>query len=281
MSALLALVLITASARTAETPVRASFADGQVLTGEVRTDTLVLTTGAGPVAIPLDDVGEVVPADGEGLADARGRVTVWLRHGSELRGTWTNPTLEMRVDAGGEQVRVDLPLAELMRFQLQGNGQWAQGPTYRLRTAFGDDLLVDPSKTRIAVTNAFGTFTPRLSECRSIAPVEESDGPWRIELQSGTVLIGELNDSQLTVALPMGPESVSIALADVVSLDTGVWRQRQAQVHPPMHYGAMQVESSGRGRRDSRGREEPAVAAAPAPSDAWFDRAPMEQSKEE
>mgnify|MGYP001254475611 CR=1 FL=1 len=105
MSALLALVLITASARTAETPVRASFADGQVLTGEVRTDTLVLTTGAGPVAIPLDDVGEVVPADGEGLADARGRVTVWLRNGSELRGTWTNPTLEMRVDAGGEQVR--------------------------------------------------------------------------------------------------------------------------------------------------------------------------------
>jgi len=283
MSVLLALVIATASARPApETPVRASFGDGQILMGEVRTETLVLTTGAGVVSIPLDDVGEVVPADGEGLAEARGRVTVWLRNGSELRGTWTNPTLEMRVNAGGERVSVDLPLADLNRFQLQGRSEWTNGPVYRLRTAFGDDVLVDPAKTTVTVNNAFGSFSPRLSECDRIAPVDEPDGPWRVELTSGTVLIGELADSSLTVALPMGPESVSVALADVVALDTGVWMQQQAvgqaygapAQHRDLHVAEVVSTRRGGGRRRSQ-----AASAAPAPADQWFDRSVMEASK--
>src|SRR5689334_15797738 len=103
----------------AETPVRATFDDGQILMGEVRTKTLKLRSGSGLLEIPLEDVGEVVPASLGGLWASEGRVDVWLRNGSELRGTWADPALAMTVRVGGEDVPVDLPMNDLSRFQLQ------------------------------------------------------------------------------------------------------------------------------------------------------------------
>ncbi|MFT6821193.1 MAG: hypothetical protein ACJATT_005022 [Myxococcota bacterium] len=279
----LSLVLSVADARPSETPVRASFGDGQVLMGDVRTETLVLMTGAGIVDIPLSDVGEVVPADGEGLAEARGRVTVWLRNGSELRGTWTDPTLAMRVKVGGEHTTVDLPLNDLQRFQLQGRSEWASGPVYRLKTAFGDDVLVDPARTTLIVHNQFGTFEPRLSECTRVEPVGATDGDWRVELASGTILIGNLDDNRLTVALPMGPDHVSLPLADVVSLSTDSWQPRVVQSYTgDQREEAYVISEFVASAGPSRGRRPSAMAlgAASTPAeDAWFDRSVLEASK--
>jgi hypothetical protein len=270
MRPLLAALVLLSRSPAAETPVRATLDDGQVLMGEVRTRTLRLATGSGEVAIPLDDVGEVVPADGEALGHSEGKVTVWLRNGSELRGTWVEPTLAMDVAVGRVEVPVDLPMADLSRLQLQGGAQWPTGPVVRLRTAFGDDLLVDPARTVLTLDNDFGSFSPRLADCARVEPLGEPTGPWRVELNTGTVLIGALRGDRLTVALPMGPEQLTVALRDFESLRAEVWRPVAAA---PVVYAAV-AESGGR-----RARPQAEEAAAPAPSD-WFDRAPMQASKD-
>ena len=42
-----------------------------------------------------EDVGEVVPVEGDELAASGGYVNVWLRNGSELTGRWADPELDM------------------------------------------------------------------------------------------------------------------------------------------------------------------------------------------
>lgn len=212
---------------------------------------------------------------------------MWLRNGSELRGTWTDPTLAMRVKVGGEHTTVDLPLNDLQRFQLQGRNEWASGPVYRLKTAFGDDVLVDPARTTLVVHNQFGTFEPRLSECTRVEPVGATDGEWRVELSSGTILIGNLDNNALTVALPMGPDHVSLPLADVVSLSTDNWQPRVVQSYNEYQHEIVQEHQSvtalsagpRRARRQGQ-RSQAAPAMAPSGSDdAWFDRSVLEASK--
>ena len=83
-----------------QTPVRATLEDGQILMGQVETRTLRLQSGVGLLEIPLSDVGEVVPAEGGGLGESEGRVDVWLRNGSELRGTWADPEIAMSIAVG-------------------------------------------------------------------------------------------------------------------------------------------------------------------------------------
>lgn len=256
-----------------ETAVRATLADGQVLLGEVRTRVLRLTTGVGVLDVPLADVGEVVPKRGVGLGEAEGAVTVWLRNGSELTGRWTDPQLAMDISVGGGTVAVDLPMFELNRFQLQGGEAWPGGPVYRLRTRFGDDFLVDPARTTLVLENQLGTFSPALDECRRVAPVSDPEGDWRVELETGTVLIGRLRDDAVTVALPMGPEQVTVALADFVSLKLESWGA------PPAAAAVSLAEEQRSGRVFSPGA--PSVAA-PAPArapDGWFDNGALEATK--
>lgn len=211
------------SSHAPDTAVRATLADGQVLMGEVHTPTLLLEGGAGTLEIPLEDVGEVVPVEGAQLGEAEGYVDVWLRNGSELRGRWANPALAMGIAVGGAEVAVDLPMNELARFQLQGGESWPTGAVYRMRTTWGDDFLVDPTRTHLVLENKLGTFEPLLSECRTVAPVANPDGDWRIELATGTILVGRMRDDTVTVALPMGPESVTVPLARFVSLRAEDW----------------------------------------------------------
>lgn len=293
-------------ASLADTPVRATLGDGQVLMGEVRTRTLRLRTGSGELEVPLADVGEVVPATGGQLGEADGRVDVWLRNGSELRGTWADPHLAMSIRVGGADVPVDLPMNELSRFQLQGDARWPGGPVYRLKTRFGDDFLVDPSRTRLVVVNDLGTFSPLLSECAAVAPVGDPQGPWRVTLQTGTVLLGKLQDDRVTVALPMGPSEVSVPLEQFVSLKMESWapvasggprRDKQAEVAPiletlsvydggaaagPVYPSQADVAYAPEERayvqepagRASPSRERPATAAP-----AWFDSTAIAESK--
>lgn len=274
-----------------QTPVRATFGDGQILMGEVETKTLKLQSAAGLLEIPLEDVGEVVPASGGGLGEAEGRVDVWLRNGSELRGTWADPKLAMSIQVGGDDVPVDLPMNDLSRFQLQGGAAWPTGPVYRLRTTAGDDFLVDPTKTELVLVNKFGTFAPKLSECRAVAPIGEANGDWRIELQTGTVLIGHLQRDQITVALPMGPDTISVNLATFVSLRMESW----GVVPPPpaapaRGYLAPEDASPGWAPQQPLGMEQPQSyqdmnrqvrpRQAQAEASAWFDSAPLSATKD-
>lgn len=191
------------------TPVRATLSDGQVLAGQVRTDTLFLDGEMGTLAIPLSDVGEVLPIEGAHLDGSGGRVTVWLRNGSEFRGTWADPELAMELDIGGSAIDVDLPVADLTRFQLQGGTVWPEQPIFRVATVAGDDFLVDPDASRIAISNELGSFAPYLSECAAIRRLGDQ---WQLTLHSGTVLIGTPDASELDFVLAMGPETVTVPI---------------------------------------------------------------------
>lgn len=262
---------------TNDTPVRATLGDGQILMGEVQTRTLRLQSGVGLLEIPLADVGEVVPVDEGGLGASEGRVDVWLRNGSELRGTWADPKVAMSIAVGGVDVPIDLPMNDLSRFQLQGESRWPEGPVYRLRTSFGDDFLVDPSRTHLVLENDLGTFSPLLSECASVAPVGDPEGPWRIQLQTGTVLLGNLRDDVITVALPMGPAEVSVALDGFVSLRVESWRPTPYPVAPPLQEEPLQ-RSEAVSVAPSRAR--PASAPSEAVDPAWFDNAALQATKD-
>lgn len=262
-------VSLALAAAVDHTPVRATLADGQVLMGEVRTRTLHLETGSGIVDVPLRDIGEVVPASADGLGESGGVVDVWLRNGSELRGRWSEPELTLAVRVGGAEVPVELPMNELNRFQLQGGAAWPGGPVYRLRTAWGDDLLIDAERTHLNLTNRLGSFAPALSECVHAAPVGAPDGDWRLTLKTGTVLIGRLVDDAVTVALPMGPKEMTVPLESFVSLNLESWAWPQAV-------------AAGRTAVDS---DAPTPASAPPPrrptaNDGWFDRAELDAAKE-
>jgi len=203
--------------------VRVTLDDSQVMVGEVWTEVLQLDGALGVIAIPLEDVGEVVPVEGHDLDASNGFVTVWLRNGTELRGRWTDPELQMGLSMGNELVTIDLDMNHMGRFQTPGAEDWPDSQVFRVKTTHGDDLLIDPESTRVTLTNSMGTFAPWLSECRSIAPIGDPSGDWRVELASGTVLIGPLQYKTFELAMPMGPEEIEIPIEDVVSLTWQDW----------------------------------------------------------
>lgn len=230
MLALALLVLACGSTDSLDTPVRATLDDGQVLMGEVQTETLQLITGFGTVDLPLDDIGEVQPVEGGALGGSGNHVSVWLRNGSELRGEWAAPELRMGLRIDAATVPVDLPMAQLERFQLQGGDMLDAGIVYRIRTVYGDDFVVDPDHTWIQLDNELGTFTPTLAEVLSLEPqlgVEDEVPVWRMELLSGTVLRGPLTGAEeadtLTLALALGPEEITLPIADLISIERQDW----------------------------------------------------------
>ncbi len=275
---MLDLLAIFAKNPHVETAVRATLADGQVLMGDVRTRVLRLATGAGLVEVPLADVGEVVPAAREGLQVSEGVVNVWLRNGSELRGTWSDPALAMGIKVGGGVMPVDLPMNELTRFQLHSREAWPAGPVYRMKTTWGDDLLVDPTKTHLVVQNQLGTFAPSLAECRSLHPITDPEGDWRIELATGTVLIGKLQDKSVAVSLPMGPDEFTVPLANFVSLTLESWSTPTVPVTLPLarevRDDRMTVEAAPRLQP-----RQPQSATGQDESGDWFDRGALDATK--
>lgn len=218
------MLLLTACATDpADTAVRATLSDGQVLMGVVQTETLLLDGALGMLEIPLSDVGEVVPVEGDKIDDSEGMVTVWLRNGSELTGFWAEAELAIGIQVGGDEVTADLPVEEMTRFQLQAGQSWPESQVFRVRTIHGDDFLVDPWTTHVVIENELGTFSPTLSECVRLEPVGDPDGDWVIELGTGTVLIGPLAYDSLNLALPMGPETLDVPLEVLVSIERQDW----------------------------------------------------------
>ena len=245
-------------------PLRTTLQDGQVLVGAIQTPVLELEGGLGILRIPLEDVGEIAPVEGESLAGSGNHVTVWLRNGSELRGQWAAPELALKVSAGGEQVPVDLPVDELLRVQTNGPQAWPEYEIVRVKTTHGDDFLVDPAATQIAVNSSLGDFAPFLTECRSMAPIDgDPTGDWRVELNNGSVLIGPLAEAGLTLKLTMGPELVQVPLEVLQSIERQDWAQNQ-----------MPMEEAGDIMQEIDG------VYAPAPAGGqWFSNDSMQQRK--
>lgn len=256
------------------TPLGVTLGGGQVVVGDVTTVSLTLEGVFGSVEVPLEDVGVVVPVEGATLGQSGGQVTVWLRNGSELRGRWRDPTLALGVWAGGVSVPVDVPVDDVQAIQLRGGEEWPALGTYRVRTTHGDDVLVDPEHTQVTLSSTLGTFSPFLSECASIGPVGDPKGDWRVVLRSGTVLVGPLQQSELTLHLPSGPDEVDVALADLVSIDQQVWTVDQSTSY------AMDVPAA-LGQGSTGGQVEP--RAAPRgnlqSSDGWFRNDRLEGAK--
>lgn len=223
----LLLLLAACAPDPGDTAVRATLSDGQVLMGLVQTETLLLDGALGMLEIPLSDVGEVVPVEGDKIDDSEGMVTVWLRNGSELTGYWAEAELAIGIQVGGAEVTADLPVEEMMRFQLQAGQSWPESQVFRVRTIHGDDFLVDPWTTHVVLENELGTFSPTLSECVRLEPIGAPDGDWLIELGTGTVLIGPLAHDSLNLALPMGPETMDVPLEVLVSIERQDWSASQ------------------------------------------------------
>ena len=246
-------------------PLRTTLQDGQVLVGAIQTPVLELEGGLGVLRIPLEDVGEIAPVEGESLAGSGNHVTVWLRNGSELRGQWAAPELALKVSAGGEQIPVDLPVDELLRVQTNGPQAWPEYEIVRVKTTHGDDFLVDPGATQIVVNSSLGAFSPYLTECWSMAPIDgDPTGDWRVELNNGSVLIGPLAEGGLSMKLSMGPELVQVPLEMLQSIERQDWAQNQM----PMEESHDIMQSGGRMQ-----------APAPAPSGDWFSNSSMQKRK--
>jgi len=239
-----------------EAPVKATLSDGQVMYGELRTTVLILNGELGRLEIPLADVGEVLPVEGDEMEDADGYVRVWLRNGSELVGRWDDPQLAMDIAVGGSDVKVDLPVPELHRLQTQGGELWPDSAVYRVRTTTGDDFLVDADESRIAIENELGKFRPYLAECRTVRPVDDPDGDWRIELETGTVLIGRPVDDALTLVMPLGPAEVTVPLAVMESMEVQSWYIAAPSVpteskRRPGRFGVIDGRDEPRARKDA------------------------------
>ncbi|MFT7518732.1 MAG: hypothetical protein ACI9MC_000864 [Kiritimatiellia bacterium] len=248
------------SCSTQPTAVRATLDDGQVLVGDIQTEFLILDSNLGALEIPLSDVGEVEPVEGSDLAGSGDNVRVWLRNGSELVGKWAEPELAMGIEIGGGMTIVDLPMNDLRRFQLQGATRWPEAGTFQMRTVYGDDLFVDAENTTIPLQTELGRFDPLLSECVSLALQDAADGTWRIELLTGTVLVGTIASDSLVFGLPIGPESVEVPLTDMTSLRIA---------HLQQMYNSNDDLSP-----------LPSLLAPPAPvSETWYDVSDMRSQK--
>jgi hypothetical protein len=283
------------------TLVGATLDDGQILVGEVTTGALALESPLGEVVVPLQDVGMVLPVERRTLADSHNHVTVWLRDGSELNGKWTAPELEMAIAAGGRRVAVELPTERLQTVQLRGAEAWPDVDRYRVRTVWGDDFLVDPTKTLLSLDSDLGRFDLTLAECERVGPVGAADGPWRVELATGTVLIGKPS-AELELVPAMGPDAVVVPVTGLVALTRGGWSEADAiEVHevamdmqmmapaaavpPPDVAGqvasgeAVAVDVPEEGEAEAEPEEAQRAQAGLSSSAGWFDNARLSSSK--
>jgi hypothetical protein len=235
-------------------PVLASLEDGQVLQGLVTTTDVQLRTEFGTLAVPIGDIGELEPVEGGHLEDSHNHVKIWLRNGSELVGEWAEPELKFHLDVGEQWIEVDLPMNEMERFQLKDGQNWPNQNTFAVTTSYGDDFVVDTQTTQFTLTNPLGSFSPYLKECKSLAPIGEPDGDWRVELHNGSILIGKIDESHITFALPMGPEFIRVPLEHIAKLERNTWNTYE------INEGDMNDQHK--------------------PSNGWFDNSGYRKSKE-
>jgi len=210
--------------------VRVALADGQVLHGTVSTEAFVVKTSLGELSFPAAHTGELGPLEGDDMKTSGNAVRLWVRDGSEFIGEWVAPGLEVVVHVGGQDVPVSVPIDRLERCQFRAAAVRPQGAVHRVRTTHGDDFLVDPARSRIAFRSDLGRFETTLAEVRDMEPISEDRARWRFHLTSGTVLTGEIEGKALTLALVLGPDSVTIPIDRMASIARETWQMRaQAQ----------------------------------------------------
>ncbi|TNE84107.1 MAG: hypothetical protein EP330_30800 [Deltaproteobacteria bacterium] len=275
-------LLFTACQDSGEgTPLGVALADGQIIVGEIQTETLLLDGAFGLLEVPLSDVGAVFPAEGERVADGGGAVTVWLRNGSELRGQWAEPELRIGLDVGGKRVPIDMPVADMTSVQTRGTPIWPDREVFRVKTTWGDDFLVDAESSQLVLQNDLGSFAPFLAECVKAEPVtEDPTGDWRIELVGGTTLVGPLADGEVTFLLPMGPGEVTVALADFVSLERQSWGHATKSKDDSSLDFYAEPEAAEVQAIDTGYRPRPAArSGALSSGEGWFDQRALQQEK--
>ena len=200
------------------TPVRVTLDEGQFLVGDVNEGLLTLDSPLGALDIPLADIGEVEPVEGQDLAGSGDHVRVWLRDGSELVGRWSEPELDVDIAIGGGVTAGALPMAQVQRLQLTGEAAFPDAGTFRVKTAFGDDVFVDAAETVLPLDTQLGQLSPLLQEIESLRPLDDQ-GRWRVQLTTGTVLNGTIATDTLTLSLRLGPPSIEVGVDDLLAVD--------------------------------------------------------------
>jgi hypothetical protein len=110
-------------------------------------------------------------------------------------------------------------------------------------------------------------------------------GEWRFELATGTVLIGTPAEKTLTFALPMGPDTLDVPLASLVTLTRGSWVEQSAPVTASVPEAAAMIPSAGGGAAqdleldDHDGRRAPRAKAGLDRSGGWFRNDRLEDAK--
>ncbi len=210
--------------------VRVQMTDGQVLVGRLATRHISLKTSVGTFDIDTAHAGEVVMVEGDNIKQSDGMIRLWLRNGSEFVGRWEEPSVEVRIPMGGKQVGIQVPIGKVQRLKFPRPAVWPQQAVFRIQTQRGDDFFVDVTKTKMKFGNEMGSFSPVLSEIRRLKPLDAEKKEWRIQLENGTVFIGELQQEQLALRLEMGPEKINLPLSQIRAMNRQVLVPPQSNV---------------------------------------------------
>lgn len=236
--------------------VRVSLDAGQVLVGEVTAGALSLDSPLGTLDLPMHLIGEVEPVEGTDLAGSRDHVRVWLRDGSELVGKWAEPELDVDVEIGGETLAIGVPMQGVQRLQLSGDADFPDEGTFRVRTAFGDDVFIDAAETVLPLQTDLGELSPLLSEVATLTRQAEDADTWRVELRTGTVLVGQVATDALALELRIGLPTLDVPLDDLVSIERMTYDQTLWKLGNPSAAESMgdyyDVSSSGMRAQKSR-----------------------------
>lgn len=238
--------------------VRVSLAQDQALVGEVHRGALTLDSPLGSLSLPMASIGEVEPVEGEDLAGSGDHVRVWLRDGSELVGRWAEPELEVQTRIGGGELAIAVPMSGVRRLQLTGTADVPEDGTFRVQTAFGDDVFIDAAETVLPLRTELGDLRPLLSEVQTLAQ-EDGTGTWRVTLRTGTALVGTVATDALDLQLRIGPPSIQVPLDDLVSIERMSWDPGLWSTPAPAEVGDRfySVESNGMRAQKQRFKVDP------------------------
>jgi hypothetical protein len=199
--------------------VRVTLSDGQILLGQLSTETFALKTDMGPLDFDSEDAGELGLVKGKNVAQSGNMIRLWLRNGSEFVGHWQKPALDLKLGVGGENFAITVPIAKLERLQFEGAAVWPENAVFRIQTKGGDDFFVDVTKNRLSFQTEFGEIRPFLSEIRSMQPLDKKNEKWRIYLSNGSLLEARFEQKVLSLTLAMGPEKILLPLKSIKNMN--------------------------------------------------------------
>jgi hypothetical protein len=200
--------------------------DGQLLVGELTTQTFSLKTQFGPLQFNAGDAGEIGPLEGSDMKQSGSLIKLWLKNGSEFVGDWQKPVVRMALSVGGQAVPIEVPIAKLQRLQFLGQPVFHEKPVFRVLTHSGDDFYVDAEKSRVRLTTEMGELNPFLAEIQGLTRRSQDENEWLVVLKTGTRIHAQMQPEGLDLKPALGPERILVAWTDIQ-------RMEQAQIAQP------------------------------------------------